>query len=139
MTLKQLCSVPFKAGWNDEVKCSSLIVIPGGGKKKELHDSGYRTMSFVATDENDMPITQLSGCSDVISLDGIGGYGYRWLEKHGTVPKLVDVAGWAIDCLPVSGCLRLFCSGRDILCGASLSTFEIYAVAREKKKGVANE
>ncbi len=97
---------------------------------KGLHDSGYRCMDFVAV-RGEEPVCQLSGCSDVIHIDGIGGFGYDWLHKYNTVPKLVPPHDWSIDCLPVSGLLRLFCRGK-MLVGTALSSFEIYHAGGNK-------
>jgi hypothetical protein len=97
-----------------------------------IHDSGYRCMDFVASKGN-KPICRLSGCSDVIHFDGIGGYGYNWLEKHGTVPKLVVPSGWTIDCLLNSGLLRVFCNGEIKATNRALSSFEIYQIERKKQ------
>jgi hypothetical protein len=130
--MQELRGVPYKAKWDEEVRCSSLLVIPGKGDKKSLHDSGYRCLSFVAVNQNDFPISQVSGCSDVIDIEGIGGYGR--VARLGVVPKMVPVRGWSIDCLPKSGCLRLFVAGFDIICGVSISTFEVYSVPMEKSK-----
>lgn len=90
-----------------------------------LHDSGYRCMDFVAVDKKNEAICRLAGCSDVIHIDGIGGYG-KWSAETG-VPKLVTPSDWSIDCLAKSGLLRMFCRG-SIDVGAALSSFEIYAV-----------
>jgi len=97
-----------------------------------LHDSGYRCMEFVAC-KGDEPICRLSGCSDVIYFDGIGGYGYKWATKAGGVPDMVLRAGWCIDCLPQSGLLRIF-SDDSLRAGAALSTFEIYYIKKEDDK-----
>lgn len=98
-----------------------------------LHDSGYRCMNFIAC-KDDKPLCKLSGCSDVLHFDGIGGYGYQWTKKGG-VPEKVIPAGWTIDCLPESGLLRIFCSGY-IRAGNALSSFEIYCVNIEGRRGL---
>ena len=49
----------------------SLVIIPQDCK----HDSGWMCMDFVAVNKEGEPICRLSGCSDVLHLDGIGGYG----------------------------------------------------------------
>jgi hypothetical protein len=98
-----------------------------------LHDSGYRCMGFVAC-RGDMPLRYLSGCSDVVNLDGIGGYGKDWLQIHGTVPQSTHIVGWNIDCLTSSGLLRIFPSPRFVLIvGHALSNFEIFAVPRTER------
>ena len=66
-----------------------------------MHDSGYRLLDFVAC-KNDKPICLLSGCSDVLHLNGISKYGYKWLEIYKTCPEMIEPVAWTIDCLPTS-------------------------------------
>lgn len=126
MTRKDFESLPTKE-WNKEVECTSLIILPG--KAKDMHESGFRCMDFVAV-KGDEAICLLSGCSDVLHIDGIGGYGNNWLGKYGTVPRAVPPSGWSIDCLPKSGLLRIWPTSQRILCGISLSSYEIYALEK---------
>lgn len=109
--------------WNESLEgFNSLVIIPTDYK----HDSGYMCMEFCAVDDNDMPIAILSGCSDVLNLDGIGGYGCDWRETK-KIPSLIPVKGWAIDCLPC-GYLRLFSNIQNGLkSGHALSNFEVFA------------
>jgi len=86
-------------------------------------------MDFVAVDADDKPMCRLSGCSDVIHIEGIGGLGDDWIKIG--FPEMVKPHGWSIDCLPKSGLLRLFCNA-DIKCSEGLSSFQIYAVPRDK-------
>ena len=58
--------------WDEPIEFDSLIILPGLAKDK--HDSGYRCLDFVAVTEG-VPQCLLSGCSDVINFDGIGGWG----------------------------------------------------------------
>lgn len=114
--------------WDEDIgEFDTLIVLP----LRSRHDSGYRCMDFVAVIK-DKPICRLSGCSDVIQIDGVGGLGSNWATRYGRVPKSVPPTGWSIDCLPVSGLLRMFCQGK-IRVGVGLSSFEIYQVPREKE------
>ena len=122
MTRKEFEALPFREDWCKEIICDSIILLP----QRTLHDSGYRHLDFVAVRDNE-PVCKLSGRSDVIHLDGIGGFGYNW-SKGGHVPDIISVSGWNMDCLPKSGLLRLFCNNKHILCGAALSSFEVYAV-----------
>lgn len=153
MTRKEITAVPHRESWDTDVHCDSLIIVPAEIQRKSvqkyrvrlltsrifswvkrpdlwdiegMHDSGYRCMTFVAV-KNNKPICRISGCSDVIHIDGIGGYGHRWYSKYSGVPKMVPPTDWNIDCLAESGLLRMFNGERNILCGASLSSFEIYA------------
>jgi len=109
---------------------NSIILMPGSGHKDELHDSGYRCMDFVA-EKNNEPICLLSGCSDVVNIDGIGGVNYRKI----VYPDLKidsEWKSWSIDCLAVSGLFRLFCGGHDLKCGIAISSFELLAIERKE-------
>lgn len=123
-TRKDFNNLPCRK-WNEDVgEFDSFVILP----MRQLHDSGFRCMDFVAV-KGDQPICRLSGCSDVVHLDGIGGYGYDWLKKYGTCPELVPPSNWSIDCLRKSGLLRLF-SGK-LVAGEALSSFELYTRARK--------
>ena len=130
MTRKQFEELPEREKWNDVVICDSIVMIPG--KSRPLHDSGYRCIDFVAV-KDDVPICRLSGCSDVVHIDGIGGYGFDWLNKYRKVPSLVEPSGWNIDCLPKSGLFRMWCNG-EIACGPGMSSFEIERKERKIKE-----
>lgn len=91
-----------------EIKFDDLVIIPTARK----HDSGYRCMEYCAV-KNGKPIGIFGGSSDVMHLDGIGGY-----RKP-----------WKIDCLPC-GYLHLWCSGYKMKASGCLSDFKIYT---EKK------
>lgn len=129
MTIKEFRELPVR-GWNYDVgEFDSLVILPVDGRS--LHDSGYRCMDFVAVRGSDA-IIRLSGCSDVVHVGGIGGYGRRWAYiGHTIIPT-----GWSIDCLPKSGLLRLFC-GKPIVVAEALSSFEVYA--NDKKEAINNE
>lgn len=87
-------------------------------------------MEFVAVDRDNEPIVRISGCSDVLNINGIGGYG-DW-RKFTILPKTITPIAWSIDCLPKSGYLRLFCDN-ELTCGSSFSNFEIYVEQEETK------
>lgn len=100
MTRKEFLALP-SLGWNDDPPdFDSVVILPS----RRMHESGYRLLDFVAC-KGDRALVRLSGCSDVLHIDGIGGYGKNWLKKYGTVPTAVPASGWCIDCLPVSGLL----------------------------------
>jgi len=154
MTRKDFERLPWRSSWNTEETCDSLIILPSKVprwrfwwhglrmrlaatlrlKQPEiyesiptLHDSGFACIDYVAV-VNGEPICRISGCSDVLHIEGIGGYGHRWINKNIGVPKSIPVAGWQFDCLPKSGLLRLWPSSRRrIIYGCSLSSFEIYS------------
>jgi len=159
MTLEEFKKVPHRRSFDEDVGLfDSLVILPVEINKKSLliykfrkflhrickwfkepevyeidglHGSGFRLMDFVAV-EDGHPICRLSGCSDVLHLDGIGGFGYNWIAK-GDVPKLIPPKGWRIDCLPKSGLLRIWPSSqkyKKLIAGAALSSFEISAVTK---------
>ena len=111
--------VPKRGGFLKDIgEFSALVIIP----QDCAHDSGWMCMDFVAVSKEGEPICRLSGCSDVLNLDGIGGYG-NWYD--GEFPNYIEPKGWSIDCLPC-GYLRLFCHSA-LTAGPALSNFEIYA------------
>ncbi len=119
MTKEDFEKVPERGGWSRDIgEFSALVIIP----QDYAHDSGWMCMDFVAVDKEGEPICKLSGCSDVLALDGIGGYG-EWLG--GELPNRIKPKGWRIDCLPC-GYLRLF-SRSALTAGPALSDFQIYA------------
>ena len=123
MTRKEFDALPCR-DWNEDIgNYDSLVILPG--RMKDMHDSGYRCMDFVAVRSGEA-VCRLSGCSDVVHLDGIGGYGKDWLEKVSGVPKSVPVVAWSIDCLPKSGLLQIFCR-RKLSDTGSYSSFELFA------------
>ena len=119
MTKEDFEKVPRTGGWSEDVgEFNSLVIIP----QNYAHDSGWMCMDFVAVSKDGEPICRLSGYSDVLNLDGIGGCG-NW--RRGEIPRLIEPKGWSIDCLPC-GYLRLF-SHSTLTAGPALSNFEIYA------------
>lgn len=106
MTKEDFNKVPKRDNrWSDFGEFRSLVIIPMDYE----HDSGWMCMDFVAVNDEGEPICRLSGCSDVLTFNVIGGCGKRW----------------SIDCLPC-GYLRLF-SQSALTAGPELSIFEIYA------------
>ena len=119
MTKEDFKKVPKRGGWSRDIgEFRSLVIIP----LDYPHDSGWMCMDFVAVSKDEEPICRLSGCSDVLNLDGIGGYGNR---RVGEFPSSIEPKGWSIDCLPC-GYLRLF-SRSTMTAGPALGNFEIYA------------
>ena len=111
--------LPKRGGWLRDIgEFSALVIIP----LDYAHDSGWMCMDFVAVSKEGEPICRLSGCSDVLHLDGIGGYG-NW--SGGGLPSRIEPKGWCIDCLPC-GYLRLF-SRSTLTAGPALGSCEIYA------------
>ena len=114
MTKKQLLEIPERESFSSEVIMRSLIIVPGG--YRDIHDSGYRLMNFIAVSDKGVPICKLSGCSDVLHIGGI-------------MASQKKSESWSIDCLHKSGLLRLFC-GKHISAGAALSSFSIEVVEK---------
>lgn len=126
MTRKQFEVIPHREKWNEHVTCDSIVILP----TKRMHDSGYRAMDFVAI--KDMkPLCRVAGHSDVIHIEGIGGGGYK--KEYS---ELVERKSWSIDCLKKSGLLRMWVNGCDLICGSSLSSFEIWSVKTEEKSKI---
>lgn len=128
MTRKEFEALPSRA-WDEVIICMNIIILPG--KSRPLHDSGFRLMDFVAVFADDKPLIRLSGCSDVIHVDGIAGLGFDWVKKYDGVPKTVPPSVWSIDCLPKSGLLRMWPASGRIRCSPALSSFEIFALPKE--------
>lgn len=125
-TRKEFEALP-RADWKNEIgEVDCLIILP----TRHKHDSGFRCMEFV-TIQGGKPTWIVSGCSDVIHLAGMGGWNvgpHNYSESKldlrmfsGQVPLVC----WSIDCLPVSGLLRLFCD-KNLYIGQSLSSFEVF-------------
>jgi len=132
MTLKEFKAVKMRESYCTPVECHSIVILPMDGRS--LHDSGYRSMDFVALDQKEIPICRLSGCSDVIHINGICGFGDLSSGSFAEFPKLIPPISWSIDCLPKSGLLRLFAAGCKLKCGDALSSFELFAVKETKEK-----
>ena len=124
MKRKEFWELPERK-WNEDIgPFNSLVILPCS----HFHESGWRNMDFVAVDKDGYPICRLSGCSDVINFDGIGGHGKNWLaevKRTGSIPTMIPVKDWAIDCLPC-GYLHVW-ANCALTCGGALSSFELFA------------
>jgi hypothetical protein len=115
--------LPYRPSFfSNEGEFESLVIIP----MDHLHDSGFRCMAFVGI-RDDKPVCRLAGCSDILHVEGIGGWGQNWLRKYGGVPELVPSKAWCFDCLP-NGLLRIFCAPYKITVGLGTSSFEIFGI-----------
>ena len=128
MTRKEFDALP-ESDWNNDIGTfTSLVVLP----TRRKHDSGYRCMDFVAVKDGEA-MCRLSGCSDVIHINGIGGMGgFDTKAKTWDLVKGNLHPSWSIDCLPKSGLLHLFCSYK-IRAGSALSSFEIFADLKNRR------
>ena len=73
---------------------NDIIIVP----TNTIHESGFRCMKFVLVRFGKI-VGAVSGWSDVIHFNGIGGYGHTSYEKKGY--------GYKIDCLAESRCIRI--------------------------------
>jgi len=102
--------------WDEDIGVfDSLIILP----TTHSHDKGFKCMTFVVVKGKE-PYCRLSGYSDIIHLDGVGGYGKRETVNALLIPP----KGWCIDCLE-SGLIRIF-SKRKLKSGAVLPWFELF-------------
>lgn len=150
MTRAEFENLPYRK-WSEDIGTfDSLVILPaltisdnlsdedyaslaakrlnGESINEHLHDSGFRFMHYVAT-KNAHPICIVSSGSDVLHIGGIGGYGFKW--QAGTdVPTKVEPVSWNIDCLPVSGLLRVFSPYFNLIVDNDVSSFEVYVTKR---------
>lgn len=118
MTKEDFKNLPLTESWDNQgYEFDSIVIIPTGKK----HDSNFMCMDFVGCNKG-KALMKLSGVSDVLHIDGIGGYG----EHMGSISEKILAKGWKIDCLPC-GYLRLFCHYK-IKAGCMKSDFEIYGI-----------
>ena len=80
---------------------TEIVIVP----TDEVHDSGFLCMKFILCNHREI-VGVVSGWSDVVHVNGIGGYGSNFEEALRT--QKTKRVGWSIDCLPGSGCIRLF-------------------------------
>lgn len=123
--------LPVKVTWRDWLKYyyrNYILREKYGDYKPGMHDSGYRLMDFVAVRAN-KPIATLSGVSDVLHINGIGGYGYKWSYEHAGVPNAIPPIGWNMDCLAKSGLYRLWANDHMLRVDEiSVSSFQVFAI-----------
>ena len=101
---------------------NGFVIIPTG----EMHDSGFECMKFALTNHNEV-VGCVGGGSDVINLNGIGGYG-EYDDEYDTrvSTQKGNIIDWSIDCLPC-GLLRVFTSKYELkLSQYVLSNFEVF-------------
>jgi len=120
-TREEFDKLPWREERNKEFECTSIVILP----LRKCHSSGFRLMDFVACNGG-VPICRCSDCSDVIHIDGIGGYG-KWSVQTG-LPKSIKPRAWSIDCLKKSGLLHLWPNHGKMIIGAAYSSFEVFFV-----------
>ena len=74
----------------------------------ERHDSGFGCMKYILLHGFKI-VGVVGGWSDVVHLNGIGGYGDDEAFDIALKTQKTDRVGWSIDVMPNSGCVRLFC------------------------------
>lgn len=124
-----------KLATNGRLEFRSFVIIPVERDGViDLHDSGWGCMEFCLVNDDMELIGKIGGGSDVINLDGIGGYGSHKNRDWGIYPFLVPSKGWSIDCLPC-GYLHvwtkrtLFLEDRYVC-----SNFEVYSEDMPRQK-----
>lgn len=97
---------------------NGVVIIP----TNKLHDSGFGCMKFALINGGEV-VGCVGGGSDVICLNGIGGYGKDFCGSLKT--NMVKRIDWTIDCLS-NGLIRLFCSYKLDIDKFILSDFNLY-------------
>ena len=95
----------------------NFVIVPS----TELHESGFLMITLILC-KGETAKYKTFGGSDIINLDGIGGYG-KWSIK---VPELISPKGWRIDCLPC-GYLRVFSSRLVTMTCEGISDLEVFS------------
>ena len=109
---------------------NGVVIIP----TNELHDSGFRCMKFVLLNNSNV-VGCVSGWSDVVNLNGMGGYGKYGDEGYDVAYKtnMTKRIAWSIDCLS-NGLIRLFCRHKLDLDEFVGSDFNLYVKEMESEE-----
>lgn len=95
---------------------NSLVIVP----MNKLHDSGFQCMKYVGVKDFKI-VNVFGGASDVLHINGIGGYGDHDYFLEVIKTNKVDRLPISIDCLPC-GLVRLMFSNHKMeteQCGCS--------------------
>jgi Zn ribbon nucleic-acid-binding protein len=106
---------------------NGVVIIP----TNELHDSGFGCMKFALTNHDEV-VGCVGGGSDVMHLNGIGGYGKPGEDFEALTTNMIRRVDWSIDCLP-NGLIRLFCSYKLDIDEFIVSDFNLYAKTKGEK------
>ena len=99
---------------------TGLVIVP----MNEVHASGYRCMKFIL-EMNHKIVGVVGGWQDVVKVNGTLGAGLNFTKSLET--GMVKRIGWQIDCLPRSGCIRLWQREYILRCGEfESSEFSFY-------------
>jgi hypothetical protein len=100
---------------------NGVVIIP----TNELHESGFGCMKFALINNSEV-VGCVGGGSDVINLNGIGGYGkYNKHFDEALKTNMTKRVDWSIDCLS-NGLIRLFCSHKLDIDEFICSDFNLY-------------
>ena len=99
---------------------TGIVIVPMDYK----HDSGFQCMKYILLNHWDI-VGVVGGGSDVMHINGIGGYG----KEPNYKTRMVKAHDLRIDCLPKSKCLRLFSDDEmelwDLFCGSDFSFYYV--------------
>lgn len=99
---------------------TGIVIVPMNYK----HDSGFQCMKYILLNHWDI-VGVVGGSSDVMHINGIGGYG----KEPNYTTRMVKAHDLRIDCLPKSKCLRLFSDDEmelwDLFCGSDFSFYYV--------------
>ncbi len=99
---------------------TGIVIVPMNYK----HDSGFQCMKYILLNHWDI-VGVVGGGSDVMHINGIGGYG----KEPNYTTRMVKAHDLRIDCLPKSKCLRLFSDDEmelwDLFCGSDFSFYYV--------------
>ena len=118
-TLEDFIDLPTVTEWDPTIKYTGIVILPSG----HLHDSGWGSMYFIP-ENNGKATFKISGYSDCLHIDGIGGFGKSIAKTNWENPKPI---GWRIDCLQC-GLIRVFARLTLDESNFALSDFAIYGV-----------
>lgn len=109
--------------------CHSIVFLP----TRREHDSGFYIIEMIAVDRNNKPVCRIAGSTDVVHLDGIGGYGISIRQQPPTLENPspnTHPSGWTFDCLKKSGLLRMWSFSGVIKIGPALSSLEVFSLQK---------
>ena len=105
--------------FDPNIEFNEVVLVP----TNRVHDSGYRCIKYVLGFRGKI-VAVIGGASDVLHLNGIGGYGLDFEDAIRT--QKVPLIDWCIDCLDKSGCLRLFSYHKLKVEGINSSDLSVY-------------
>lgn len=112
----------------NEENFNGIVFVP----MADLHDSGYRCMRLIL-EMNHRMVGVIGGWQDVVLVNGALGAGINYKEALET--GMTKRVGWTIDCLPKSGCIRMFQGEYVLKVGDDLSSsFSFYVVDKKDEQ-----